>query len=100
MSEPLETAEEKVVDSRERLARSLDGLRARLTPAGLLDEALGAAEPATRDRFLDDAVAAFRRNPLPLAAAMIAALWFAADIHHQARARSDDAPGRGEDEQD
>lgn len=92
MTARLDERERAVERSRARLEATLDGLRARLGPAGLAEEALDALHRAGHGAVIDDALAAFRRNPVPVALAVGALIWFANDVQRQARARRETAP--------
>ncbi len=91
MSDELEEASAEASAARLRLADSIDEVQQRLRPRGLLDETLGALRRAGGRELLDEAVAAARRNPLPLLLAGAGLAWFAYELAHGAPARP--APG-------
>ena len=67
MSASISDLEKDIEASRARLDRTIDRIQGRLSPTNIVDEMLGTARRAPAlDGMYDNALAAVRRNPVPV----------------------------------
>ncbi|WP_119168206.1 DUF3618 domain-containing protein [Algihabitans albus] len=87
MSDDVSEVEESVARSRAKLEQSIDRLQSRLTPSSVIDDALGAVRDSDYAPLIDDAFAALRSNPVPVALAAAAIGWFAYEVNRKTQER-------------
>ncbi|KMO37201.1 hypothetical protein VQ02_13995 [Methylobacterium variabile] len=66
MTQSINELEHEIEETRARLDRTIDRIQDRLSPASIVDEMLGTVRHSPMSGLYDGALAAVRRNPVPV----------------------------------
>jgi len=82
MSQSISDLEQDIEQTRARLDRTIDRIQDRLSPASIVDEMLGTVRHSPASGLYDGALAAVRRNPVPVMLIVAGVGWL---IHRMAQ---------------
>ncbi|KMO15361.1 DUF3618 domain-containing protein [Methylobacterium platani] len=82
MTQSINELEHDIEETRARLDRTIDQIQGRLSPASLVDEMLGTVRQSPASGLYDGALAAVRRNPVPVMLIVAGVGWL---VHRVAR---------------
>ncbi len=82
MTQSINELEHDIEETRARLDRTIDQIQGRLSPASIVDEMLGTVRQSPASGLYDGALAAVRRNPVPVMLIVAGVGWL---VHRVAR---------------
>ncbi|RVU14776.1 DUF3618 domain-containing protein [Methylobacterium oryzihabitans] len=87
MSQSISDLEQDIEQTRARLDRTIDRIQDRLSPASIVDEMLGTVRQSPASGVYDGALAAVRRNPVPVMLIVAGVGWLLHRVSEDARRR-------------
>lgn len=87
MTQSISDLEHDIEETRARLDQTIDRIQDRLTPASILDEMLGTVRQSPMNGLYDGALAAVRRNPVPVMLIAAGVGWLLHRVSEDARRR-------------
>ncbi|MFE1602811.1 DUF3618 domain-containing protein [Methylobacterium sp. ID0610] len=87
MSQSISDLEQDIEQTRARLDRTIDQIQDRLSPASIVDEMLGTVRQSPMNGLYDGALAAVRRNPVPVMLIAAGVGWLLHRVSEDARRR-------------
>jgi hypothetical protein len=87
MTQSINELEHDIEETRARLDRTIDQIQGRLSPASIVDEMLGTVRQSPASGLYDGALAAVRRNPVPVMLIVAGVGWLVHRVAREAQRR-------------
>ncbi|MGY2052813.1 DUF3618 domain-containing protein [Methylobacterium sp. JK268] len=87
MTQSISDLEQDIEKTRARLDQTIDRIQDRLSPASIVDEMLGTVRQSPMSGLYDGALAAVRRNPVPVMLIVAGVGWLLHRVSEDARRR-------------